>query len=139
MVEAVGRLLRGNTAVAAQAHAQAHRQNLEDAWGGELLQRRWQAFAQALRAGQAHALLDDARRAGWAGRALNLVSGERATEGWALPTHGRVAPVEPAPLPTPAARAPAPAQPLPAPHPPPRQVPLAMPLQPALWLAHRSS
>ncbi len=80
------RMLRGNAA----ADAQAHRQTLEDAWGCALLQRRWQSFAEALRAGQAHALLDDARRAGWAGRGLNLVSGERATEGWALPTQGRL-------------------------------------------------
>ncbi len=119
------RLLRGNEA----ADAQAHRQTLEDAWRCELLQRRWQALAQALRPGQAHALLDDARRAGWAGRGLNLVSGERATEGWALPTQGRVAPGEPAPV--------APPRPLPAPRRPPQQAPLAMTRQPAPWLAHR--
>ncbi len=141
------RLLRGNAAAEAQAQAQAHRQTLEDAWACELLQRRWQAFAQALRPGQAHALLDDARRAGWAGRGLNLVSGERATEGWALPTQGCVAPGEPAPLPVPAATAtatapapapaPAPSRSLPAPRRPPQQAALVMTQQPAPWLAHR--
>ncbi len=122
------RLLRGNDA----ADAQAHRQTLEDAWGCELLQRRWQAFADALRAGQAHALLDDARRAGWAGRGLNLVSGERATEGWALPTHGRVALDEHALLLTPPA--PAPARPPSTSRTPARPAPLPMKWQPAPWL-----
>ncbi len=83
---------------AGDADPRATRRALEDAWQDARVNRRWQRFALALDAPQAEALLQRAATV-LGGRAL-LHSRAGATEGWALPTQGRVPSVAVALAPT---------------------------------------
>jgi hypothetical protein len=83
---------------AGDADALATRHALEDAWQDPRVNRRWQRFALALDAPRAEALLQRAATV-LGGRAL-LHSRAGATEGWALPTQGRVPAVALAVAPT---------------------------------------
>jgi hypothetical protein len=69
---------------------QALRRALEDAWLLERVQRRWQQFVLSLGEVATEALLQRAAAAGLAGVRTQCLPTERATEGWALDTAGRV-------------------------------------------------
>jgi hypothetical protein len=71
-----------------EAEAGAVRHALEDAWGDERVQRRWQHFAFALGEAATARLLE---RAAALGGVRTLVhESEQATEGWSLASQGRV-------------------------------------------------
>lgn len=66
------------------------RERLEDGWAQPALLRRWQRFAAHFDASSAEALVRRALEAGLGDTHVELHPAERATEGWALETRGRV-------------------------------------------------
>ena len=70
----------------------ALRDALEDAWADVLVNRRWQRFALPLGDAQVEALLPGAAALVPAGRRVQALAREMATEGWAVGQRGRVLP-----------------------------------------------
>ena len=71
---------------------------LEDAWRAPLVLKRWQAFARPLGAAGCEALLLRAAQRGLVAQTVWQLPDAAATDGWALATHGHVAPSDPMPV-----------------------------------------
>jgi hypothetical protein len=87
-------LLARRIAAGATADAAAVRRALEDSWSDTLIQRRWQRLASRLTAADCEAVLRRAAARGIAGPAAQWLSDERAVDGWALGSRGRVQPAD---------------------------------------------
>jgi hypothetical protein len=73
----------------AAAQGVASRQTLEDAWLDARVNRRWQRFALQLDEALVERLLQQGAGTAFASTRMLRHDREMATEGWALPTHGR--------------------------------------------------
>lgn len=66
------------------------RHALEDAWSHPLVLQRWAPFVQTLSRAQCERVVQRAIQRGWAGSGVRWLPEDQATDGWELPTAGRI-------------------------------------------------
>jgi hypothetical protein len=87
-------LLARRVAAGPLAGGSALRRAMEDAWTHPLVQRRWQRFALSLGAGDCEHIVQLAQRRKLGASTCRWLSRAAATDGWALESHGRSAPLQ---------------------------------------------